>query len=68
MAILIYLMRLVKAMVENPNISLKAYLQDLIPVVMSCCLCKQVCQTPLTDNHWALRDFAARQLAAICTK
>ncbi|VDK23400.1 unnamed protein product [Taenia asiatica] len=68
LAILIYLVRLTKALVDNPNVSLKAYLQSLVPGIITCSLCRQVCAKPITDNHWALRDFAAKQLVAICNK
>ncbi|VDM37187.1 unnamed protein product [Hydatigera taeniaeformis] len=68
LAILIYLVRLTKALVDNPNVSLKAYLQNLVPGIITCSLCRQVCAKPITDNHWALRDFAAKQLVAICNK
>ena len=27
---------------------------------------KQLCMRPDADNHWALRDFAARLVAQIC--
>ncbi|KAM7542549.1 hypothetical protein Aperf_G00000019532 [Anoplocephala perfoliata] len=68
LAILIYLVRLTKALVDNPNVCLKPYLHDLVPSIITCSLCRQVCAKPATDNHWALRDFAAKQLVAICNK
>ncbi len=30
---------------------------------MSCILAKQLCPRPDTDNHWALRDYAASRCA-----
>lgn len=30
---------------------------------MSCILAKQLCPRPDTDNHWALRDYAASKCA-----
>ncbi|WAR27647.1 TAF6-like protein [Mya arenaria] len=50
LALLIYLMRLMKALMENQTIYLEKYL----------------CMRPDVDNHWALRDFAARLNALIC--
>ncbi|KAM3173893.1 hypothetical protein ACTXT7_011667, partial [Hymenolepis weldensis] len=67
LAILIYLVRLAKCLIDNNNVCLKPYLQDLLPCVITCVLCRQVCAKPLSDNHWALRDFSAKQLASICT-
>ena len=33
---------------------------------MSCTISRQLCLRPDIDNHWALRDFAARLLAQLC--
>lgn len=66
LAILIYLMRMVKALLENPSLFLEKYLHELIPSVSTCIVSKQLCLRPELDNHWALRDFAARLMAQIC--
>ncbi|KAF6772914.1 hypothetical protein AHF37_08234 [Paragonimus kellicotti] len=68
LAILIYLMRLVKALVDNAHISLEPYLHLLVPTVITCVLSRQLCAKPITDNHWALRDFAAKQLVTLCNR
>lgn len=41
-------------------------LHELIPSVATCIVSKQLCMRPELDNHWALRDFAARLMAQIC--
>lgn len=33
---------------------------------MTCIVSRQLCLRPDVDNHWALRDFAARLIAQIC--
>ena len=66
LALLIYLMRMVKALLENQSLNLEKYLHDLIPSVATCIVSKQLCLRPEVDNHWALRDFAARLMAQIC--
>lgn len=66
LALLIYLMRMTKALMENPSVYLEKCLHLLIPALSSCTISKQLCQRPDTDNHWALRDFAARQLSLLC--
>ena len=38
----------------------------MIPAVMTCIVSRQLCLRPDVDNHWALRDFAARLVAQIC--
>ncbi|XP_077170284.1 transcription initiation factor TFIID subunit 6 [Paroedura picta] len=66
LALLIYLMRMVKALMDNPTLYLEKYLHELIPAVMTCVVSRQLCLRPDVDNHWALRDFAARLIAQIC--
>ncbi|XP_058036389.1 transcription initiation factor TFIID subunit 6 isoform X2 [Ahaetulla prasina] len=66
LALLIYLMRMVKALMDNPTLYLEKYLHEIIPAVMTCIVSRQLCLRPDVDNHWALRDFAARLIAQIC--
>ncbi|KAI9588336.1 transcription initiation factor TFIID subunit 6-like isoform X6 [Glossina fuscipes] len=66
LALLIYLMRMVKALLDNPSLYLEKYLHELIPSVTTCIVSKQLCMRPELDNHWALRDFASRLMAQIC--
>uniref|UniRef100_A0A1B6INQ8 Transcription initiation factor TFIID subunit 6 n=1 Tax=Homalodisca liturata TaxID=320908 RepID=A0A1B6INQ8_9HEMI len=66
LALLIYLMRMVKALLENQSLYLEKYLHELIPSVTTCIVSKQLCMRPELDNHWALRDFASRLMSQIC--
>lgn len=66
LALLIYLMRMVKALLDNPSLYLEKYLHELIPSVATCIVSKQLCIRPELDNHWALRDFASRLMGQIC--
>ncbi|KAG6439321.1 hypothetical protein O3G_MSEX000673, partial [Manduca sexta] len=66
LALLIYLMRMVKALLDNQSLYLEKYLHELIPAVSTCIVSRQLCLRPEVDNHWALRDFAARLMAQIC--
>ncbi|CAG2167757.1 unnamed protein product [Oppiella nova] len=66
LALLIYLMRMVKALLDNHNLYLEKYLHELIPTVLTCIVSKQLCNRPDVDNHWTLRDFASRLLSQIC--
>lgn len=65
LALLIYLMRMVKALLDNPSLYLEKYLHELIPSVASCIVSRTLCMRPELDNHWALRDFASRLMATI---
>ncbi|XP_015600707.1 transcription initiation factor TFIID subunit 6 isoform X2 [Cephus cinctus] len=66
LALLIYLMRMVKALLDNPSLYLEKYLHELIPSIATCIVSRQLCMRPEMDNHWALRDFASRLMAQIC--
>jgi len=66
LALLIYLMRMVRALMDNPSLKLEKYLHELNPAVMTCIVSKQLCSRPDHDNHWALRDYAARLMGHIC--
>ncbi|XP_060046885.1 transcription initiation factor TFIID subunit 6-like [Erinaceus europaeus] len=66
LALLVCLMRMVKALIDNPTLYLEKYLHELIPAVVTCIVSRQLCPRPDVDNHWALRDFAARLAAQIC--
>lgn len=68
LALLIYLVRMLKALLENPNLYLDKYLHEMLPACMTCIICRQLCLRPESDNHWALRDFAAKQLSIMCQK
>lgn len=62
------LLRMAKALLENPSVSLEMFLHELIPLVISCMLNKQLCMRPESEDHWSLRELAAKIMAAICTK
>ena len=66
LALLIYLLRMIKALMENPTLYLEKYLHELVPSIITCIVSKQLCPKPEVDNHWALRDFAARLMAQLC--
>lgn len=66
LALLIYLMRMVKSLLDNSTLYLEKYLHELVPAVTTCVVSRQLCLRPDVDNHWALRDFAARLTAQLC--
>jgi len=66
LALLIYLMRMIRSLLDNQTLYIEKYLHDLVPAVMTCILSKQLCMRPDVDNHWALRDFSARCIATMC--
>lgn len=66
LALLIYLMRMCKALIDNPSQTLQPYLDELVPSILTCITSRQLCLRPDIDNHWALRDFAASLLCQVC--
>jgi transcription initiation factor TFIID subunit 6 len=45
----------------NPNFRIEPYLDQLMPSILSCLLGKNLCSV-YTENHWALRDYVAKNL------
>lgn len=66
LALLIYLMRMVKSLMDNSTLYLEKYLHELVPAITTCIVSKQLCLRPDVDNHWALRDFASRLMSQLC--
>ena len=63
-----FLLKMIKALFDNPNLSLERCLHELIPAIVSCMINRQVCARPEAEDHWYLRDQAAKTLAEICKK
>ncbi|XP_030376207.1 transcription initiation factor TFIID subunit 6 [Scaptodrosophila lebanonensis] len=65
MAMLLYLMRMVRALLANNSLSLYKYLHLFIPSVLTCVLSSQSCAYPMRENHWALREYSGNIMAEI---
>ena len=63
-----YLLKIVKALLDNTTLSLERCLHELVPAILSCMINRQVCARPEAEDHWYLRDQAAKILAEICKK
>ena len=63
-----YLLKMVRALFDNTTLSLDRCLHELIPAILSCLINRQVCARPDAEDHWSLRDQAAKMLAEICKK
>lgn len=66
--VLKYLLKMVKSLLDNPTLSLERCLHELLPPILSCLINRQVCLRPEAEDHWFLRDQAAKILAEICRK
>uniref|UniRef100_A0A914GYZ3 Signal peptidase complex subunit 2 n=1 Tax=Globodera rostochiensis TaxID=31243 RepID=A0A914GYZ3_GLORO len=66
MAILVYLMRMIQALSQNPTISLEPCFHELLPAILSCILSRQISATQTeTNTHCVLREFAADLLTQL---
>lgn len=60
-------MRLAKAILANPAFNTEHYLQQLLPAICTCVVGKRLCADPW-ENHWALREFAAKLVSSVFEK
>ncbi|GMR63265.1 hypothetical protein PMAYCL1PPCAC_33460, partial [Pristionchus mayeri] len=65
MSMLIYLIRIVRALANNKSVRLDHSLHELLPSLISCMVGRQLCLRPEVDNHWALRDFSSKTLVIL---
>jgi transcription initiation factor TFIID subunit 6 len=65
LAILRRMMKLLKALLENKNVFIEPYLHQMMPVILTCLVGKRLSASP-TEDHWSLRDFAAKLIEQIC--
>lgn len=62
------LMRMTKALLSNPNLTVEPYLHQLMPAILTCVVGKQLCSDPSGDDHWSLREYAAQLVSFVCDK
>ncbi|VDM60271.1 unnamed protein product [Angiostrongylus costaricensis] len=65
LSMLIYVVRMMRAVAANKSVKLDGVLHEFLPSLLSCMLCRVLCTRPDSDNHWALRDFAGKTLITI---
>lgn len=61
------LMRMTRALLASKNLCLEPYVHQLLPAIVTCLCGRYLCRET-SDNHWALRDFAAELVALVCRK
>ncbi|KAJ3033998.1 hypothetical protein HK097_004652, partial [Rhizophlyctis rosea] len=61
------MMRLTRAILDNPNLTVEPYLHQLIPPILTCIVAKRLSPSPSVDDHHSLRRYAANLIAYICT-
>jgi len=59
------LVRLVHSLLMNPHMHLELHLHQLLPILFTCIVAKKL-SSNASENHWSLRDDAAKTLAQAC--
>ncbi|KAJ3022342.1 hypothetical protein HKX48_006376 [Thoreauomyces humboldtii] len=60
------MMRLTRAMLDNPTLFVEPYLHQLVPNILTCMVAKRLCEDPTTEDHWSLRTYAAQLASHVC--
>ena len=60
-------MQVIRSLLQNEQISLDNYLQQVIPVVLTCIVAKEL-GTAAEDDHWSVRDLAATTMGLLLEK
>lgn len=59
------LIRLTQSLLQNPNLHLELHLHQLLPPLITCVVAAKLSASRM-DNHWSLRQEAARTLLFAC--
>lgn len=57
----------VSSMLRNPHLNIEFYLQQIMPMMLSCLLHKTICADN-SEPHWRVRELAAQVVAEVCEK
>jgi len=60
-------MKMIGSLLENTHIYMEPYLHQLMPSILTCVVTKHLGEKA-SEDHWALRDYAASLVALICTQ
>ncbi|XP_040948475.1 transcription initiation factor TFIID subunit 6 [Gossypium hirsutum] len=61
------LMRVARSLLQNEHLHIEPYLHELMPSIITRLVAKRL-GNKFTDNHWELRNFAAKLVASICKR
>ncbi|WBW75462.1 SAGA complex/transcription factor TFIID complex histone H4-like subunit Taf6 [Schizosaccharomyces osmophilus] len=68
LVILTTLMQMAWALLDNPNLFVEPYVQQLMPSILTCLVAKRLGNDPHNHDHYALRDLAAYLLGIVCNR
>lgn len=58
---------MLRSLLQNEQLALDNYLQQIIPVILTCVVAKELGSCP-EDDHWAVRDLAAVTMGLLLEK
>ena len=61
------LVQVIRSLLQNEQIALDNYLQQIIPVLLTCIVAKQLGNVA-EDDHWSVRDLAATAMSLLLEK
>ncbi len=61
------LMTMAHCVLTSPHLNVEPYLHQLMPPILTCLVGKRLCSS-VSDDHWALRDYAASLVALVCKR
>eukprot|EP00505_MAST-04D_sp_SCG-Rhode-Island_P002351 Stramenopile-MAST_4_protein_2351 len=62
------LIRASKAIICNSNLELELYLDQIMPILLTCVVSKRLCEDEAVEDHWQLRRLAAQTVSDACEK
>ncbi|KAB2032990.1 hypothetical protein ES319_D05G416900v1 [Gossypium barbadense] len=65
--LMLALMRVARSLLQNEHLHIEPYLHQLMPSIITCLVAKRL-GNKFTDNHWELRNFAAKLVASLCKR
>ena len=58
-----HILEMIDRLLRNDSLKLEKYLHEIIPAILSCVVCTQICNRPLEQDHWSIRSFGAKILS-----
>ncbi|OZJ06346.1 hypothetical protein BZG36_00711 [Bifiguratus adelaidae] len=58
---------MVQSLLNNPHLFVEPYLHQIMPAILSCLVARRLCETP-NEDHWRIRQFAAKIVSMICER
>ncbi|KAI9499123.1 transcription initiation factor TFIID subunit 6 [Zychaea mexicana] len=64
--ILSAMLSMAHSLLNNKHLFVEPYLHQLIPSILTCLVGRTICENPMQQDHWTVRQRAAALIASIC--